>query len=260
MPETDGAAPVIDVRRLRAAARSAAGGARGGSRRHARSGVLPRVIGVSGRIALAAAGLALAAIVGIRWAEATAPPTPRSVAEPLPASPGPETDGRLTPIAVPVQAEAEPLLRRAVVGDADWAGVLRELDERRAGVFERADAGGLAEVYVSGSPALREDAADVQRLAAAGLRARGVRLVIISVRVRETAPGRVVLDVVDQMPPYDVVERSRRVVRTVPGRGDRSWQVTLVPADDTAGKAADGAADGAASAWRIARISQVRGR
>jgi len=220
MHDNEGPVPSIDVRGLRVAARNAAGPAgRAAGGRHARTDGAPAILGLVVRVVLAAAALALAALAGVRWADATALPAPRAV-------PGP--------------AEAEAELRRN--GGEDWAAVLRDLDERRARVFARADADGLIAVYLRGSSALREDEADVARLAAAGLRARGLRMVIGSVRVRETAPSRVVLEVSDRMPPYDIVDRSGRVVRTVPGRGNRPWRVTLVPARDAVGE------------WRISLI------
>jgi hypothetical protein len=149
----------------------------------------------------------------------------------------------LTPIPVPAQGQADQMLRRAGRADADWADVIRGLDQRRASVFGRGDAAGLRAVYLHGSPALREDTADLNQLAAAELRTRGLRLVVSSVTVREAAPGRVSLKVVDRMPAYDVVDAAGRVVRQVPGRGDRPWIVTLVPATDAVGE------------WRIAAIA-----
>jgi len=246
MHDTEGPAPSIDVRGLRAAARNTAGttgSAAGG--RHARTEGTPAISGLVVRVLLGAAALALAALAGVRWADATALPAPRAVpASPLmpPASEPSGADPSLTPTPARTKAE-EPVLRRHGSAE-DWAVVLRELDERRTRAFARADGDGLTAVYLRGSPALREDQADVARLAAAGLRARGLRMIIGSVRVRETAPGKVVLEVSDRMSPYDIVDRSGRVVRAIPGRGDRPWRVTLVPARDAVGE------------WRISRIVQ----
>jgi eukaryotic-like serine/threonine-protein kinase len=231
----------FDVRALRAAARGAArGGGRGSGRRHARSGRVAGLLRVAVPAALLAAALGAAVLAGIRWAEATAPPS----GAPWGAAPAPMGGTvPITPIPVPAQGQADQMLRRAVRADADWADVIRGLDQRRASVFGRGDAAGLRAVYLHGSPALREDTADLNQLAAAELRTRGLRLVVSSVTVREAAPGRVSLKVVDRMPAYDVVDAAGRVVRQVPGRGDRPWIVTLVPATDAVGE------------WRIAAIA-----
>jgi hypothetical protein len=230
MQEGGETSPGVDVRRLRAAAV----GNRGAGRRHARTGWVAGVLRVVVPVTLAAVALVAAVVAGVRWAKATAP-APARVVDPVPAQ------VRLTPIPVPTQADG--MLRRAVRADADWPGVLRELDRRRTIAFHRGDAEGLHRVYRAGSPALREDAADLAELAAAGLRARGLRLDLGRVSMREVAPGQVLLDVVDRMPAYDVVDRSGRPVSRVPGRGDRQWLVTLVPASDVIGE------------WRIAAIA-----
>jgi hypothetical protein len=232
MQEGGETSPGVDVRRLRAAAV----GSRGGGRRHARTGWVAGVLRVAVPVTFAAVALVAAVVAGVRWAKATAP-APARVVDPVPAQ------VRLTPIPVPPKTQVDGMLRRAVRADADWSGVLRELDRRRAIAFHRGDAEGLHRVYRAGSPALREDAAELAELAAAGLRARGLRLDLGRVSVREVAPGQVLLDVVDRMPPYDVVDRSGRPVSRVPGRGDRQWLVTLVPASDVMGE------------WRIAAIS-----
>ena len=143
-------------------------------------------------------------------------------------------------------------------GEADWAEVLRALDRRRASAFASGEPARLAGVYVPGSASWREDVADLTELRAAGLRARGLRLVPASVAVHQVAAGRVVLEVVDRMPSYEIVDGTGRVVRRDPGRGDRVWRVTLVPADVSESVAGDGGtADGAADAtggWRIAQV------
>jgi hypothetical protein len=267
MYDSEGPAP-IDVRRLRAEARRAADKAagraadkaagspagspagragRGAGAQHARSRGMPRPLVLTAGVVLAVAALTFAAFLGVRWADATAEPAPRAVSGlPVPpsASAASPADPPLTP--APVPARAETVLSRVVHADADWASVLRELDDRRSSAFARAAADGLLKVYVAGSPALREDTADVAHLAAGRLRARGLRMVIGSVQARAAAPGRVLLDVSDRMPPYDIVDREGRVVRREPGRGERSWQVTLVPATDAVGE------------WRISHIAADR--
>lgn len=267
--------PVREVRALREAARLGEGRAGAGNggrveagdrsragaqqrpqpRRHARAGRMAALVRAFVPVVFAAAGLGVAVLVGIRWAEATAPAPARGVG---PMVSGPSVSGpvheRLTPIPVPARAQAEALLQGIEPAEADWVHVLRELDARRSTAFARGDPAGLSGVYAPGSAALREETAELRQLRRAGLRTRGLWLAVRTAAVREVTSGRVVLNVVDQMPSYDLVNGRGQVVRRVPGRGDRSWRLTLVPL----AKGAEDARD-MTGGWRIAEIEPVQG-
>jgi hypothetical protein len=249
MQESEGTRSVVDVHRLRAAVFGGSRRKRLPARRHARSGRVLVLVKALAPVLLAVGGLGTAVLLGIRWAEVTAPPPPREVSV-LPVRPA-EAAAPLTPIPLPAKGEADAIVHGAGrPGQADWAGVLRGLDRQRASAFGSGQPARLGGVYQPGSAAWREDVADLARLRAAGLRAQGLRLVVTSVAVRQVAQGRVVLDVVDRMPSYELVDAEGRVVRRDPGRGDRLWQVTLVPADEQAGAGAWDATAG----WRIAHV------
>lgn len=112
-----------------------------------------------------------------------------------------------------------------------WAMRLAALDVARSRAFATADKTRLIEVYAPGAPALRRDLPVLDRLAGAGLRARGLRLTPVEVAVEVEAgaasPRQVRLRVEDVMPAYQLVDRSGSVVESRPGRGRVRWTVTL---------------------------------
>ena len=115
-----------------------------------------------------------------------------------------------------------------------WVAVVTGLDARRAAAFADGSPAELGTVYATGSPAGARDAAALRSLVAAGGTAHGVRPRVRSVSaispagtIPADATGRVVLAVVDELPPAIVVDASgRSTVR--PGRGERRWRLTLV--------------------------------
>ena len=109
----------------------------------------------------------------------------------------------------------------------DWSAVLAALDQSRSAAFARADVDALDDVYAAGSPALTRDTGLLSQLSASGHTAKGVRLVATSVEVAESADRRIVLRVVDEMPPYELVDADN-VSSTQPGRGSARWVLTLV--------------------------------
>ena len=119
-----------------------------------------------------------------------------------------------------------------------WVAVVTALDARRAVAYSDGSAAQLTAVYGPTSAAGRRDAAALRSLVAAGLTAHGVRPRVRSVvavsplgAVPGGSAGRVVLDVVDVLPPAIVVDASgRSAVR--PGRGERHWRLTLVRVSD----------------------------
>lgn len=109
-----------------------------------------------------------------------------------------------------------------------WSAVLTGLDQARSVAFAEADADGLDGVYAAGSPALARDTELLDQLRASGHTARGVRLVPNSVGLVASSDRRVVLRVVDVMPPYELVDADGAVSSSRPGRVAALWTVTLV--------------------------------
>jgi hypothetical protein len=110
----------------------------------------------------------------------------------------------------------------------DWTAVLVSLDQARSAAFAEADADALDGVYSAASPALARDTGLLDQLRASGHTARGVRLVPSSVQMVESADRRVVLRVVDVMPPYELIDADGARSLSRPGRGAARWMVTLV--------------------------------
>ncbi len=143
-------------------------------------------------------GVAVAALTGVVWA-------------------GSNGRGSAAAVGPPSQPAAP----------TDWSAVLAALDQARSAAFAGADNDALNDVYADGSPALARDTEMLGQLRASGHAARGVRLVPTSVEVVESADRRVVLRVVDVMPPYELVD-AHKVSSSRPGRGSARWEVTLV--------------------------------
>jgi hypothetical protein len=157
--------------------------------------------------------LSAAVVAGLLWAGAGAAPRPARVG----AGPPPAV------VDVPAVAPAG--------GARSWSQLLAVLDAARARAFATADPARLAAVYAPGAPALRRDRSALARLAGAGLRARGLRLVPVRVERISRGPARVRLRVVDELPGYRLVDASGAVVEVRPGRGRTSWTVTLERAE-----------------------------
>lgn len=164
--------------------------------------------------------LTAAVVLGRAWAAAD-----RSVGPPLLPPP------RLTPTATtPPQAAVA----------VHWTAVMKVLDQRRDAAIANLDPAALADVYAAGSPPLGVETASIQRLAAAGARADGLRLEIDSTGLVRRTPAGVTLRVVDRMPAYEILSADGRVLERRSGRGPVTWLVDLVPAGD---------------GWRIAAIA-----
>ena len=114
------------------------------------------------------------------------------------------------------------------VSRMDWSAVLGRLDDARSVAFAEADPARLTDVYAAGAPALARDRELLEQLRASGHTAHGVRLEPTSVRVVDVSAQRVVLRVVDVMPPYELVTVGGQVSTTRPGRPAAAWSVTLV--------------------------------
>ena len=108
-----------------------------------------------------------------------------------------------------------------------WAVVLDRLDASRAAAFAAGSPSRLDRVYVPGSPAQRRDRAALRRLARAGLRADGLRLDTVALRVLRTSATTVRLQVTDVLAAHRLVDGEGAVVQERAGRGEATWAVAL---------------------------------
>ena len=109
----------------------------------------------------------------------------------------------------------------------DWKAVITRLDAVRDAAFVSGDPRALGHAYAPGSRVLVRELASLRALTSRHLHARGLQLLVMSVHVRSTASGAMVLDVVDRLPAYDIVDTSGRVVRHHSARGLRTWRIQL---------------------------------
>ena len=161
--------------------------------------------------------LGVAVVTGVTWAGAAAGPRPVGADR----SAGPSAS---SPTATPWASRAASEGGEPAGG---WVAVLAALDSARSQAFARGDEAALSAVYLPASPAGRRDAAELARLAGAGVRAAGLRLDTTSVRLVGRSPGRVQLSVTDVLPAYRLVDARGRVVARPAGRGARTWTVVL---------------------------------
>jgi len=122
--------------------------------------------------------------------------------------------------------------RTATAGS--WGYVVAGLDERRARAWGDGSTSLLSAVYAPSAPAGRRDLAALAALSRAGTTAHGVRPRLRSAvalwppGATPTGPAaRVVLEVVDTLPPAILVDASGRPAVSA-GRGERRWRLTLV--------------------------------
>jgi hypothetical protein len=179
--------------------------------------------------------VALAAVTGIAWAGAGPAASPgRDVGAPAVSVPAttPVTGSAGSGIptaAAPSRGRSPTRAAARLTPEHTWSARLRGLDRTRSAAFAAGDTGALEQVYAAGSPALRRDRRALRDLAAAGLRAAGVRLRAVDVRVVSTADDEVRLAVNDELAAYRLLDaRTGRLVERRPGRGRVRWLLTLV--------------------------------
>ncbi len=184
-------------------------------------------------VALSVSAVTLAVVTGIAWAGAGAgspagdvavSAAPRQGADVLrgPTDPSP---GTTPPSSAGPTVAAAPAGAARVAGP--WAAVLDRLDASRAAAFAAGSPSRLDRVYVPGSPAQRRDRAALRRLARAGLRADGLRLDTVALRVLRTSATTVRLQVTDVLAAHRLVDGEGAVVQQRAGRGEVTWAVAL---------------------------------
>ncbi len=223
----------------------------------AQSGSQPKA--TPGRAALLlVAGLGAAIGAGLVWATLGSPAGPAGLDSPTggPAAhtvtaPGESTEMPSAEVGGNSAADARTArasrsTESAVsLTDADWPPIIEGLDDRRSRAFATGEAKLLTQVYALDSPALVVDRRRLADLRGRRVTATGLRLVVRGVRVASAAPDIVVLQVRDEIPAYDLVDEHGAVVEHRPGRGSRSWRITLQPAHAALGE------------WRISKIEPV---
>ena len=163
----------------------------------------PRPVRVPGlRLAVVLAGVTVVAgFAGVAWARSGSGPAATVV---------PQTHPSSTTSPVP-----------------DWLAVMHRLDDSRDAAFANDDVDDLRRVYAPGSRALVSETAALRALTARHLRARGLHLTATSVRVRGGSSAMVMLDVVDRLAAYDIVDVNGRVFSHHTGRGLHTWRIVL---------------------------------
>jgi serine/threonine protein kinase len=209
-------------------------------------------------------GVLAAAIAGVGWAARDRPPRAQTntAARTDPAPPAavdrrtspPAPSFRTTaasptgpaPAAVPPAAPPVAASTTSATTGTDWVTIMAELDALRDQAFVDDDPAKLARVYLATSPAFAADRQALAALVALGGHAVGLRLHVASVAVTTRTPTRVVLDVRDVLPGYDIALPDG-AVRHETGRGERRWAITLRQVG------------GAAAGWRIETVAALPG-
>jgi len=112
-----------------------------------------------------------------------------------------------------------------------WQPVIEQLDRRRGLAFIARDALMLLSVDALESPALASDQALITSLKEEGAYVRSFPLRVLSVTEQYVTVGerhpRAMLTVTDVLGAYDIVDGQGKVLRHVPARGERTWNVAL---------------------------------
>jgi Protein kinase domain len=117
----------------------------------------------------------------------------------------------------------------------DWTQVVQSLYTRRAEAFNDVDAEALCDVYAPTSQVLADDAELLQMYADSGVRTRGLAFEVVTAELVSQEAGRVVLQITDRLPPYQLVDADGEVQAEKDGLPEATWQAELVPAPDASG-------------------------
>ncbi|MBM7788773.1 serine/threonine protein kinase [Tenggerimyces flavus] len=195
--------------------------------------------------------IAVAIVAGLAWAKYAGPVDPPTITQPettpsvsaepsatpsASTSPSPEQTPTFSPEPLPtvtsplspVPTTTTPPTPGATAGpDARWRSVLNGLDTERARAFAGPDIAPLSRVYIAGSELLAKDRTEVDKCVKAGCKLEGLRFDIKNLVIVSETATQTVLDVVDQLQPYTVVqssgERNERPAGAVTSR-----RITLV--------------------------------
>ena len=191
---------------------------------------------VLGRVAAGAlvlVGLAGAAWLGMRWADADGPADRARTS----ASPAAATSAVAAPEPAPEAVRSGPADHTETPPSAaDWRPVVEQLYARRADAFALGNAGDLDGVYVRGSPLRAADEAHVRALADAGEALRGFAPAVVEVTAASVDGDRAVVDLTDRWPDYEVVPadaaRSGSSLRSAQGRPAVAVRMVLLRTTD----------------------------
>jgi serine/threonine protein kinase len=118
---------------------------------------------------------------------------------------------------------------------SDWTQVVQSLYALRTEAFAEVDASALCDVYTPTSQVLAEDAELLQLYADAGVHTEGLAFEVVTAEMVSQEGGRVVLEITDRLPPYQLVDDGGEVVAEKEGLPEATWQAELVPASDASG-------------------------
>jgi hypothetical protein len=117
----------------------------------------------------------------------------------------------------------------------DWTQVVQSLYTTRAEAFNEVNAQALCDVYAPTSQVLADDAELLQLYADAGVHTQGLAFEVVTAELVSQEAGRVVLQITDRLPPYQLVDSEGAVKAEKEGLPEATWQAVLVPAPDASG-------------------------
>ena len=151
----------------------------------------------------------------------------------------PEADRLTSPgeAAVPVDlcGGPQPAPTEAPPEVGDWTQVVQSLYVLRAEAFNEVNAEALCEVYAPTSQVLADDAELLQMYAESGVHTQGLAFEVVTAELISQEGGRVVLEITDRLPPYQLVDADGAVQAEKDGLPEATWQAELVPAPDASG-------------------------
>jgi hypothetical protein len=117
----------------------------------------------------------------------------------------------------------------------DWTQVVQSLYRLRAEAFNEVNAQALCDVYAPTSQVLADDIELLQMYTDAGVHTQGLDFEVVTAELVSQEAGRVVLQITDRLPPYQLVDSSGEVKAEKEGLPEAIWQAVLVPAPDASG-------------------------
>ncbi len=114
----------------------------------------------------------------------------------------------------------------------DWAVVVDDLYTQVAAAYTDADPAELCLAYVPTSKGLEVDQAKINEYVRVGAHAQGMDFIVHSAEVITAEPTRVVLEITDELPAYDIVDKDGVVRGTGEALPQQTWKVELLPSPD----------------------------